>query len=178
MAMSHIVHKDWASDLQTQVRCGSLPAKAPKMFTSSRSTTNWMWHGACDVDIASIECPAGYAANGIHHTHLCNNNYVPGKYSRLVCKQVNNAEGYELNSDDCHVLNFQQQRALVPQLNKWECPAGSVVTKIEFTHPCGKEWIYQEDTRITCCPVKADFLSCPLEAIAAPPKFMTQAFVV
>lgn len=178
LTMSHGLDKNQASDSQTQVRCGSLPAQAPKMFTSSRSTTNWVSHGACDGDIAAIECPAGYAANGIHHTHLCNKNSLPGKYSRLVCKQVNNAEGYELNSDDCHVLNWHDQSAAFPDLNKWECPAGSLVTKIEFTHKYGKDLISDEDTRITCCPVKADFLACPLEALAAPPKFMTQAFVV
>lgn len=163
LAFTHNKNRKGASDAQTQVHCGGFPGGAPGLFTERVSTDDWNWHGACSGDVNSAACPVGFAAIGLDNTHICKDNNVPSRYTRLQCREISTGNGYKL-SKQCIESAWTMQQAVYPDMNNFKCASGSVVTKVSFTHTCDENAIQDESWKVTCCPVQASFLWCPLSA--------------
>lgn len=122
-------------------------------------TTQGTSEGSCDGTFNVQTCPQGYYVSEVKFWHEANgDNLIDQRYFNLVCMQLNTSTGYQLGNPVTGPLVSKE--ASLPDKNAYQCPAGSVMVGLAFTHPCTENYLYQESFSVQCAEITGSDFYC------------------
>lgn len=122
-------------------------------------TTPGTTEAGCDGTFNVQTCPQGYYVSEVHLSHEADgDNLIDSRSFSLVCTQLNTSTGYHLGNPVPGPL--VQKLNCLPDQNLYQCPIGSVMVGLEFTHRCGENYIYQESFLVQCAEITGSDFYC------------------
>jgi hypothetical protein len=133
--------------------------KANISSTASQFTTTEVMESSCGGIFSSQTCPQGYYVSALVFSHAADgDNLIDQRSFSLVCTQLNTSTGYQLGSPVTGPLVSKE--ASLPDQNVYQCPVGSVVVGLAFTHQCTENYVYQESFRVQCAEISGSDFYC------------------